>query len=95
MKEDLSDDHAANRALQAAIRKGLLVREAYSRFDLRRHVGSLSNFQTFLDEFVSLRANLPPHDWLVKRLKAATSKSDKPNIVVRGPLELRVLRKGP
>jgi hypothetical protein len=94
MREDLSDDRAADRAVKAAIHEDLIRPEGYSRFDVKRHVGTLARFQAFLDEFATLGANLPPHDWLVDRLAALIARqSTKPKIVVRGPIQLRILRK--
>ena len=93
MKEDLSDDHSANLAVRTAVGRGMFRRELYDRFDLKRHVGSLSSFRTWLEEFAVL-ARLPSHAWLVDRVAAALARgSTKATVVVRGPLELRVLRK--
>jgi len=93
MKEDLSDDHSANQAVKTAIGRGLFRREAFDRFEVTRHVGSLSSFRAWLEDFV-LRSGLPPHPWLVDRVAAALAGgSTRAKVVVRGPLELRVLRK--
>ncbi len=94
MKEDLSDDRAADQAVKTVIQEDLIKPDGYSKFDVKRHVGTLSGFQTFLDEFATLNANLPPHNWLVDRLAAQIARQPtKPQIVVRGPLQLRILRK--
>lgn len=93
MKEDLDDDRAANAAIKTAIRERLFKREAYASIDLRRHVDTMSDFQAWLQEFSTL-GPFPPHDWMVPKVKAALAKgSRKAKIVVRGPLEIRVLSK--
>jgi len=93
MKEDLTDDHLANQAVSTAIGRGLFRRELYDRFELKRHVGGLSAFRAWLEDFV-LRSGLPSHEWLVDRVAAALARgSTRATVVVRGPLELRVLRK--
>jgi len=93
MKEDLSDDHSANQAVMTAVGRGLFRRELYDRFDLKRHVGGLSLFRAWLEEFAVI-GRLPPHEWLVDRVAAALRRgSAKAKVVVRGPLEMRVLRK--
>jgi len=93
MKEDLSDDQMANQAVKTAVGRGLFRRGLYDRFDVTRHVGGLSSFRAWLEEFAVL-ARLPPHAWLVDRVAAALRRgSGKVKVVVRGPLEMRVLRK--
>jgi hypothetical protein len=94
MREDLSDDRAADQAVKTVIHEDLIKPEGYSKFDVKRHVGSLAGFQTFLDDFATLNAKMPPHNWLVDRLAAMIAgQTTKPKIVVRGPLQLRILRK--
>ncbi len=94
MKEDLSDDRAADQAVKTVIQEDLIKPEGYSKFNVKRHVGTLSGFQAFLDDFATLNANLPPHNWLVDRLAAQIARQPtRPQIVVRGPLQLRILRK--
>ena len=93
MKEDLSDDHAANQAVRTAVGRGLFRRELFDRFELKRHVGGLSAFRAYLEDFVA-RFGLPPHAWLADRVAAALAGgSIRAKVVVRGPLEMRVLRK--
>ncbi|MGH2606818.1 MAG: hypothetical protein ACRDG5_09535 [Anaerolineales bacterium] len=94
MQESLQPDRAANAAIRVALGKGLFRREAYAKVDLWRHFDTLADFGDFLQEFTRLGADLPPHDWLEQRLK--TSLAGMPStakIVIRGPLELRRLRK--
>ena len=93
MKEYLDDDRAANAAIKTVIRERLFRRQAYASVDLRRHVDTMSDFQAWLQEFSTLGA-FPPHDWMVPKVKTALAKaSRKAKIVVRGPLEIRVLSK--
>ena len=93
MKEDLSDDQMANQAVKTAVGRGLFRRGLYDRFDVTRHVGGLRSFRAWLEEFAAL-GRVPPHVWLVDRMAAAFARgSTKATVVVRGPLELRVLRK--
>ena len=93
MKEYLDDDRAANAAIKTVIRERLFRRQAYASVDLRRHVDTMSDFQAWLQEFSTLGA-FPPHDWMVPKVKMALAKaSRKAKIVVRGPLEIRVLSK--
>ena len=95
MKEYLDDDRAANAAIKTVIGERLFRRQAYASVDLRRHVDTMSNFQAWLQEFSTLGA-FPPHDWMVPKVKMALAKaSRKAKIVVRGPLEIRVLSKVP
>jgi hypothetical protein len=93
MRESLDDDRAANRAVAHVLRSGLFRREGHRRFDLQRRLDTLKDFRTWIDEFVQL-ADLPSHDWLIERVQDALAKTRGPaRIVVRGPLELRVMRK--
>ena len=93
MREKFDDDRAANRAVAEVVGEGLFKAEGRSRFGCTRIMDSLDEFQEWIDEFVKL-AELPPHDWLVQRVeRALNAKGGKPQIVMSGPLVLRVLRK--
>ncbi len=94
MRESLEDDRAANAAVRVAQDKGVFRREAYRKVDLWRHFDTLADFASFLQEFTRLGKDLPPHDWMVRRLKTALAKMPSAaKIVVRGPLEVRRFRK--
>jgi len=55
---------------------------------------SLSGFRTFIDEIMALDTDLPPHDWLIRRVqRALETTGGKQQIVVRGPLMMHVLKK--
>lgn len=93
MRESLDDDRAANAAVKTAIGEGLFKRVSYASLDIKRHVDSMSDFRTWLQEFSTCRA-FPPHDWMVRKVETAlASTSQTRKIVVRGPIEIRVLRK--
>ena len=93
MHERFDDDYAANRAVAAVMRQGLFKADGRIRFECSRTMDNLVEFRTWLDEFVSL-GKLPSHTWLVRRIaQALPVKHAKTKIVVRGPLDLRVLRK--
>ena len=93
MREPLDDDRAANRAVAHVLRTGLFRREGYLQFDLKRHLDTLEDFRAWIDEFIQL-FKLPPHDWLVERVQhALAEKHGQVKIVVRGPLEIRVMKK--
>jgi len=94
LREPLDDDRAANRSVSYVLRSGLFHAEWRTQFDCRRVMDSLSDFRTFIDEFVTLRTGLPPHDRLIQRVqRALQTTGGKTKIVVRGPLAMNVLRK--
>ena len=90
MRENFSDDRAANTAVALILREGLFERERQMQLDLKRYLETLNDLETWLDEY----SKLGRHDWLVKRVRRALlNESDETKIVVRGPLELSVMRK--
>jgi hypothetical protein len=90
MRENFSDDRAANAAVALILREGLFRREKQMQLDLKRYLGTLKDLRTWLDEYYKLGR----HDWLVKRVQHALHKeSGETKIVVRGPLEISVMRK--
>lgn len=94
LREPLDDDRAANRSVSYVLRAGLFKAEWRTQFDCRRVMDSLNDFRTFMDEFVALRTDLPPHDWLIQQVqRAVNTTGGKKKIVVRGPLVMNVLRK--
>ncbi|HLA83055.1 MAG TPA: hypothetical protein VJP78_15780 [Thermoleophilia bacterium] len=95
MRENLDDDRAANAAVKTAIRERLFKRQAYASLGLNRHIDTISDFRAWLQEFSTL-GPFPPHDWMVRKVETALANSSrKTKLVVRGPLEIRVLRKLP
>jgi len=93
MRESFEDDRAANAAVARVLRQGLFRRDRRMKFDLYRYMNTLKDFRAWIDEFVQL-ADLPSHDWLIERVEHALHEERGPaKIAVRGPLELRVLRK--
>lgn len=94
LREPLDDDRAANRAVANVLRAGLFKAEWRTQFDCRRVMDSLSDFRTFIEEFLTLGTDLPPHGWLVQRVqRALETTGGKKKIVVRGPLIMNVLRR--
>jgi hypothetical protein len=93
MRERLDDDYAANRAVATVVGQGLFKVDGRERFECNRTMDSLAELRVWLDEFVSL-GKLPSHSWLVRRVEQALQGGHaQMKIVVRGPLDLRVLRK--
>lgn len=93
MRERLDDDYAANRAVAEVIRGGLFRSETRVRFNCNRVMDTLNEFRVWIADFVSL-GRLPSHDWLVARVERALhARRRATKIVVRAPLDLRVLRK--
>lgn len=93
MREGFDDDVAANRAVAEVVHAGLFKMERRVRFECNRTMDSLAEFRAWLDEFVS-QSKIPSHDWLLQRVRQALSvESTRTKIVIRGPLDLRVLTK--
>ena len=93
MREKFDDDYEANRAVAAVVHRGLFKSEGRVRFGCNRTMDNLAEFRFWLDEFVRL-GKQPSHAWLVRRVERAfPAEHAKTRIVVRGPLDLRVLRK--
>lgn len=94
MYESLDDDRKANRSVASVLHAGLFRAEWHTRFDCRRVMDSLSDFRTFIGEFVAVGTDLPRHDRLIQRVQRALETTESANrIVVRGPLMMNVLRK--
>ena len=94
LREPLDDDRAANRSVSYVLRSGLFHAEWRTQFDCRRVMDSLADFRTFVDEFLTLERDFPPHDWLIQRVqRALETRGGAKKIVVRGPLIMNVLRK--
>ena len=94
LREPLDDDRAANRSISYVMRAGLFEAKWRTQFDCRRVMDSLSDFRAFIDEFLALGTDLPPHDRLIQRVQRAFEATDgAKKIVVRGPLMMNVLRK--
>jgi hypothetical protein len=93
MREDFGDVRAADRAVAQALREGLFKAGQRVQVECRRVMDTPAEFQDWLDDFTQ-RADLPPHDWLLKKIERAHQAVTGPSkIVVTGPLGLRVLRK--
>ena len=93
MREDLTDDRAANRALKRAAALGLFQPESNREFELDRVMDTLDDFREWLSDFPSGRLD-PEDDRLYRRVERALAKvRPGTRIVARGPLNLVVLRK--
>jgi len=93
MREKFDDDLAANRAVAQILQEGLFKTEWHTQFDCRRVMDTLDEFRTWIDEFVQL-SSLLSHDWLIEEVEHALEQAyGKTEIIVRGPLVMRVLRK--
>ena len=93
MRERFTDEHAADRAVARVVRQGLFKVEARRRFPCVRAMDTVREFEEWLEIAIRL-SKWPRHEWLVEllagRLDEATAGT---RIVVRGPMDLCVLRK--
>ena len=93
MREDLTDDRAANRALKRAAALGLFQPESNREFDLDRVMDTLEDFREWMSDFPSGKL-APEDDRLYRRVERALAKvRPGTRIVARGPLSLVVLRR--
>jgi hypothetical protein len=91
MREDLTDDYFANRAVKQVLREGLFKSENYTEFNCNRVMDTLKDFRTWLLDFVD-RGN-PSQDSLLDRVELAYHTiRGKKKINIRAPLMLRRLR---
>jgi hypothetical protein len=92
MREDLTDDYFANRAVKHVVREGLFKSERYAEFNCNRVMDSLKDFRAWLLDFVDRGGN-PSQNWLLDRVERAyPTIRGKKKIIVRAPLMLRLLR---
>jgi len=94
MREDLTDDYFANRAVKQVVHESLFKSEKYVEFNCNRVMDGLKEFQTWLVEFTILgRERSAVHDWLAERVERAYQATPgKKKIIVHSPLTLRKLR---
>lgn len=93
MRETFEDDRAADAAVAQVLRQGLFRAEGQTRLELARYMDTLADFRGWLEEYYRF-SNLASHDWLVQRIdNKLSNESDGAKIVVRGPLDIRMLRK--
>ena len=93
MREEFDDDFAANRAVAHVVQQGLFKTEWRTQFDCRRRMDTFAEFRVWMEELITL-GKLPSHAELIQKVERAFKASHgKREIVVRGPLRLRVLRK--
>jgi len=90
MVERFGDDRAASAAVAQILRAGLFRRVRYLSVEIPRVMDTPKDFHDWLADF----DGLPPHDWLEARLGAALlAAKGEVAIIVRGPLEIRLMRK--
>ncbi len=93
MNERFDEDYAADRAVAEVINKGILKPQSKLRFDCKRVMGTRKDFHLWMDEFI-MTASLPSQESLVQKVERAyKSTFGRKRIVVRAPLNLRVLQK--
>jgi hypothetical protein len=92
MREDLTDDYFANRAVKQVIREGLFKSEKYAEFNCTRVMDSLKEFRIWLLDFVD-RNRIPSQSWLLERAERIyPTIAGKKKIIISAPLMLRLLR---
>jgi hypothetical protein len=93
MREDLTDDRAADRAVKRATALGWFRANSRVEFNLDRVMDTLEDFREWISDFPAGR--LPPSDErLYRRVEFALAQArEGTRIVARGPLRLAVLRK--
>src|SRR5690349_10682368 len=94
MREDLTDDYAANRAVKQVIREGLFKSETFMQFNCNRLMDNLKEFQAWLLDFTTLgREHSSAHNWLSERVERAYHAiPGRKKIIIHSPLLLRRLR---
>lgn len=92
MRESFHYERASDRAVATVVRRGLLRGVAKRRFPCTRTMDTLAEFEEWLAESADL-GFWPPHPWLVRRIATALERRVRTKIVVRGPMDLCVLRK--
>ena len=100
MGEVFDDDYAANDAVKSMVDAGLVKVVSSTRFECTRRMDRFSEFQRWIEEPARLRKLRAPKRLLEKVKKALHSRSGimksntgRTRIVVRGPIDLRVLAK--
>ena len=93
MRERFTEERAADRAVARVVREGLFTVDARRRFPCDRTMDTVPEFEEWLAIAIRL-SKWPRHEWLVRllagRLQALGAGA---RIVVRGPMDLAVLRK--
>jgi hypothetical protein len=95
MREDLTDDYAANEAVKHVLHEGLFKSEKFTQFNCNRVMDTLKEFQAWLFDFTTLgREDSSAHDWLSERVEHVYHATPgKKKIIIHSPLMLRRLRK--
>src|SRR5215510_1975351 len=89
MREDLTDDYFANRAVKQVLRDGLFKSEQFTQFNCNRVMDSFKEFHAWITDFVD-RNRIPSQDWLLTRVERTyQATAGKKKIIVHAPLMLR------
>ena len=92
MREDLTDDYFANRAMKQVLREGLFKSEKYVQFNCNRVMDSFKEFHAWVSDFAN-QNRIPSQDFLLKRVEGAYHAiPGKKKIIVSAPLMLRLLK---
>ncbi len=84
------------RSARGASRTPPLQFVSRTRIDCNRVMDGLDDFRDWVADFTSRDDKLPPHDWLIERVERALAQEPgRAQVVVAGPLDLRLLRKAP
>jgi SAM-dependent methyltransferase len=93
MRERFTDERAADRAIARVVREGLFTVAAQRRFPCDRTMDTVREFEEWLETAIHL-SKWPRHGWLVRRVaRRLEARVAGSRIVVRGPMDLAVLRK--
>jgi len=93
MRERFTDEHAADRAVARVVREGLFTVATRRRFPCDRTMDTVREFEEWLEIAIRL-SKWPRHEWLVRRVAGRLeARGAGAKIVVRGPMDLAVLRK--
>jgi hypothetical protein len=91
MDESLDDDYAANRAVAEVIERGLFKSISRTQFNCNRTM-ALKDFEVWLEDFPSDRQ--AARERLIQTVTSAyKSRKGRKQLVVKGPLALKVLSK--
>jgi len=94
MHEDLSSDRSADAAIQRMVSSGVFSREARKKIECNRHMDSLDDFRSFIEEFGTLGKPMPADERVIRRIeRGLAGTSGRKHVVVTGPLTMTVLRK--
>ncbi len=93
LRESLEDDYASDAAIETVVRRGLFLPLSHHSFYLDRVMDSVEEFRLWVEDFSRLE-KYGDHEWLVRRLERAQSRSRRRRkITIRGRMTLGILQK--